>query len=118
MFLLFSKTSEIRIGAEIRIWVCRNKGRNKGVPTGIGLDFETCRNKAEIRAEIRAYQRGLTSIFGRKTQGCGQPQDLGSCEPDWRSGGVVRNKRRNKGLPTGIGLDLEADRNKGWGVQK
>ena len=78
--------AEIRIGAEIRIWVCRNKGRNKGVPTGIGLDFETCRNKAEIRAEIRAYQRGLASILSVWESAGGWGGPAASPSGSWPSG--------------------------------
>ena len=64
--------------------------------------MEAGRNKdwagAEISAEIRAYQRGLASIW--------RPAEIRI--------GTCRNKRRNKGLPTGIGLDFGAGRNKDW----
>ena len=49
---------------------------------------------AEISAEIRAYQRGLASI--------------------WRPAEIRIGTCRNKGLPTGIGLDFGAGRNKDW----
>ncbi len=81
--------------ASPRIW---------GVASQIGGQLEL----SEISAEIRAYQRGLASIW--------RPTEIRA--------GACRNKRRNKGVPTGIGLDFEAGRNKDWcrnkdlGVQK